>query len=578
MKRVFFALLFTLLLTSVGKAQTDSSRELRSTPTIGFGIGTVGFYGDLHDRSYGSPITSNTVISIYIKQPLTPFLDVRFNYLNGKIREEERTIKRNVNFETDFQSGAFYLDYNFGNFLSPDRKITPYISAGIEVINFNPKTDIMNSEGIRYRYWSDGTIRSIGENSPNASKAKIIHRDYSYETDVREVGFNPSTTYEKSALVIPVGIGFSMKLNDQFNFRIESMMHLSFTDYIDGITPQSSRKFVNGKKGNGNNDHYLVNSASITYNFQRVKPATPIEFEEDVIREPVDFLASGNTEDFDGDGVIDLVDKCPNTPKGFAVDSTGCPVDSDGDGVPDGLDEEPNSTNPNRADEKGVEQTDEMIEIAYLQSIDSTGEYAEVVERNFGKKYQIDLRYRVKVDEVEDNSTPEDMDKLLSISDLSKTKEGNKTIYTVGNYKSLSEADQRAAEMKQSGFGDAAVLEKSILGDYKDINREVNTDNATVTNANSNTPVFRVQLGAFKNKPSEDHFNRISNLFVVKSGSYYRYMSGSFENFGDAAKHKIKMIVAGYEDAFVVAYKNGKRVSLSSVGVKSIGSDPIIGK
>ena len=42
--------------------------------------------------------------------------------------------------------------------------------------------------------------------------------------------------------------------------------------------------------------------------------------------------------DSDGDGVVDEVDKCPNTPGGITVDARGCPPDSDGDGVPDYLD------------------------------------------------------------------------------------------------------------------------------------------------------------------------------------------------------------------------------------------------
>ncbi len=42
--------------------------------------------------------------------------------------------------------------------------------------------------------------------------------------------------------------------------------------------------------------------------------------------------------DSDGDGVVDEVDQCPNTPRGITVDARGCPPDSDGDGVPDYLD------------------------------------------------------------------------------------------------------------------------------------------------------------------------------------------------------------------------------------------------
>uniref|UniRef100_A0A832MM59 OmpA family protein n=1 Tax=Eiseniibacteriota bacterium TaxID=2212470 RepID=A0A832MM59_UNCEI len=45
--------------------------------------------------------------------------------------------------------------------------------------------------------------------------------------------------------------------------------------------------------------------------------------------------------DYDGDGVFDRVDNCPNTPKGCTVDRFGCTMDGDGDGVCDGLDKCP---------------------------------------------------------------------------------------------------------------------------------------------------------------------------------------------------------------------------------------------
>ncbi len=45
-----------------------------------------------------------------------------------------------------------------------------------------------------------------------------------------------------------------------------------------------------------------------------------------------------NHRDKDKDGVWDKIDMCPNTPRGVAVDSVGCPLDEDHDGVPDYLD------------------------------------------------------------------------------------------------------------------------------------------------------------------------------------------------------------------------------------------------
>lgn len=53
--------------------------------------------------------------------------------------------------------------------------------------------------------------------------------------------------------------------------------------------------------------------------------------------------SKGCPADADGDGVPDDKDRCPGTPRGIAVDSSGCPVDSDGDGVPDHKDACPNT-------------------------------------------------------------------------------------------------------------------------------------------------------------------------------------------------------------------------------------------
>ena len=57
--------------------------------------------------------------------------------------------------------------------------------------------------------------------------------------------------------------------------------------------------------------------------------------------------------DSDGDGVYDDTDQCPNTPRGVSVDNRGCPLDSDGDGVYDYLDRCPNTPGGVRVDNQG---------------------------------------------------------------------------------------------------------------------------------------------------------------------------------------------------------------------------------
>ncbi len=581
--------LTTFALGIYAQEATDENTPKPYGPTIGIGVGTIGFYGDLNDKNYGSPFTSNGAFNLYLIQPVTDFLNVKFNFMQARVRVEERSLERNLNFETTITSGSVLAEYNFSNFLPEVRKITPFITTGFEIIEFNPKSDLLNAEGEPYNYWTDGTIRNIPENSSSSDQSVIIYRDYSYETDIRQSGNNSSKTYSERAFSIPVGLGVDMHLNDQFNFRFESIFHFTFTDYLDGITPNTSSDVVGSKPANSRNDYYYYNGVSLTYNFERVKPADALNYEKTREQsEQIDFLAYGNTEDFDSDGVIDLVDACPNTPKDIEVDTLGCPIDTDGDGIADYLDEEINSEYPEFANDKGVSLTDEMIYRSYMRYKDSTLEFAETIERDFtGRRRKKQNLYRVKVGEYNKGESPKDMSLLLSLSDLSKVDQGEKTIYTVGNYKTLPEASDRATDLKKKGFNPTDVVKRNSKGQFitviastpNDVDLNGNSgDSSPTKNENNNQVVFRVQLGAFKTKPTDAKYQKIQNLFIVEANGYYRYMSGSYTVFNDVAKHKVKMIVAGFKGAFVVAYKNGKRVSLKSVGVKSISSDPIIGK
>jgi OOP family OmpA-OmpF porin len=63
--------------------------------------------------------------------------------------------------------------------------------------------------------------------------------------------------------------------------------------------------------------------------------------------------AKGCPLDSDGDGVYDYLDKCPNTPRGVTVDARGCPLDSDGDGVYDYLDKCPGTPRSAKVDRRG---------------------------------------------------------------------------------------------------------------------------------------------------------------------------------------------------------------------------------
>ncbi len=62
---------------------------------------------------------------------------------------------------------------------------------------------------------------------------------------------------------------------------------------------------------------------------------------------------AGCPSDSDGDGVLDGLDACPDTPAGARVDAEGCALDADADGVADGLDRCPNTAPGTEVDATG---------------------------------------------------------------------------------------------------------------------------------------------------------------------------------------------------------------------------------
>ena len=67
------------------------------------------------------------------------------------------------------------------------------------------------------------------------------------------------------------------------------------------------------------------------------------------------------TPDADGDGVPDSADKCPNTPMGVKVDTTGCPLDSDGDGVTDDKDQCPGTPRGVKVNQLGCPEREPIV-------------------------------------------------------------------------------------------------------------------------------------------------------------------------------------------------------------------------
>ncbi|HEX8549401.1 MAG TPA: Ezrin/radixin/moesin family protein [Cytophagaceae bacterium] len=77
---------------------------------------------------------------------------------------------------------------------------------------------------------------------------------------------------------------------------------------------------------------------------------------------------------------------------------------------------------------------------------------------------------------------------------------------------------------------------------------------------------YKVQIGTFKNKNLTSYFNNNPNFSgeTDPDGSK-RYTLGQFKDYWEADKFKHYLREMGVRDAWVVAYKNGKRVDIKEV-------------
>lgn len=79
--------------------------------------------------------------------------------------------------------------------------------------------------------------------------------------------------------------------------------------------------------------------------------------------------------------------------------------------------------------------------------------------------------------------------------------------------------------------------------------------------------VFKIQIASSKNKIQQKSYNfkGLKNVQRVKVGSYYKYYFGVTTNYNKVKNSLLKAKSKGYSDAYIAAFKKGKKVSLTEV-------------
>lgn len=588
-KKILFIFSFIFCVSSA-LAVKDSTKVKKSgpeplefvfRPQLSLGTGMFTFYGDVgSNHKFYHPTVSRVGYDMRLINPLTDYLDMSFYVLFGQVSGSERTLTRNLNFNSHITTGGLSFNYNFKQLLNPKRKVDPYISIGIESLEFLSKTDLYDANGNMYYYWSDGTIMDMEEGTVGSENAVELYRDYVYESDVRELDLDGFGHYSEKTLAVPVEIGMNMHLGKRVKFRVGTSMHFAFTDLVDGITAES----VGNRAGNKGKDKFLYTHFALTYNLDWRKG------------EGVDGDGYGpfkgdwnelDTVDTDGDLIVDFADECAKTPMDARpVDEKGCPLDTDKDGVPDYIDEELLSAEGAHVDGKGVTLSDEDFLLQYRMYKDSIGEFAYMLDctrttiaegmipRSGSDEGFGDPEYVIPINTVDGELSQESSHALLDEPEFRVVKSGDGSPeYVVGPFKTLEEATRELDRLKKNGVDVAGVASVTKDKDGENIElvsddkiAEARTNGASITEARSGA-MYRIQIGAFRKELSSNVFGDAKDVVFTKGqDGLYRYYSGSFDNKTDAAKHRINILTKGYEGAFIVAFEDGERVRLGDSG------------
>lgn len=95
-----------------------------------------------------------------------------------------------------------------------------------------------------------------------------------------------------------------------------------------------------------------------------------------------------------------------------------------------------------------------------------------------------------------------------------------------------------------------------------DISDDSNTNNTKVAKG----VVFKVQIGAFRNKDLSKYFSASENFGgEVDADGTQRYTLGNFSDYWQADKFKKYLREMGVKDAWIVPYKDGRRVPMKDV-------------
>ena len=230
------------------------------------------------------------------------------------------------------------------------------------------------------------------------------------------------------------------------------------------------------------------------------------------------------------------------------------------------------STKPNKTEEEAYKE-----KAAYNTQgfSDAKVTFFKDGKSNAIRKEELEGKFTVSMGSFKTDVSNKEINKILSVPDVESIETFNPemTTYIQGTYDSPEEARNSIEDLIKKGLEPSLV--KVENGKIKNISVESVFDSETVKRladlgddaqlVKTDEILFRVQLGAYKQKIDLNIFRGVKTLSFPSSGGITKYVTGSFNSYQQAYISKLDMRKMGFNGSFIVAYKDGRRIKVTDL-------------
>ena len=265
--------------------------------------------------------------------------------LNGPISQRNDVVYYNYRNNTQDLSLQGIITLNNVRFHKQKTGFLFYIGGGIGASAYDVKINATDENGNSYNPLFASITNNTFKNRRDIINDLRDGMDDTYETDAQSQGNRRGTLGDNTLRFSATALaGVAVKLGKRINIALENRHTFVNDDLLDGQQWQENP--WGDASTTGDNDSYNYLSLGLNFNLgsKSVEPLwwlNPLDYAYSELNNPKHMkLPKPILDDTDGDGVIDQLDREPNTPAGSPVDTHGVSLDTDGDGVPDHKDKQ----------------------------------------------------------------------------------------------------------------------------------------------------------------------------------------------------------------------------------------------